>query len=133
MWRLRVWKKRPARAGDLPVFVDPHNTTKFLVPAIRNNHTAFVKYNLHNAIKISSPIALSSLQEREAAAYPSSAGSSSSGCHGQASSSSGAAMAVTSFEAKSDLKACSRHGRQLRRSSRRSRRQWAATVRALAE
>ncbi|XP_030460372.1 glucan endo-1,3-beta-glucosidase 12 [Syzygium oleosum] len=53
------------------VFVDPGHTTKFLVPAMRNIHTALVKYNLHNAIKISSPIALSALQ----ASYPSSAGS----------------------------------------------------------
>ncbi|KAI3412705.1 Glucan endo-1 [Psidium guajava] len=53
------------------VFVDPGNTTKFLVPAMKNIHTALVKYNLHNAIKISSPVALSALQ----ASYPSSAGS----------------------------------------------------------
>lgn len=53
------------------VFVDTHNTTRFLVPAMKNIHTALVKHNLHNAIKISSPIALSALQ----ASYPSSAGS----------------------------------------------------------
>ncbi|KAK4846103.1 hypothetical protein QYF36_013158 [Acer negundo] len=53
------------------VFVDPHNTTKFLVPAMKNIHEALVKSNLHSSIKVSSPIALSALQ----ASYPSSAGS----------------------------------------------------------
>ncbi|XP_010252551.1 PREDICTED: glucan endo-1,3-beta-glucosidase 12-like [Nelumbo nucifera] len=53
------------------VFVDPHNTTEFLVPAMRNVHAALVKYNLDSAIKVSSPIALSALQS----SYPSSAGS----------------------------------------------------------
>ncbi|XP_031262091.1 glucan endo-1,3-beta-glucosidase 12-like [Pistacia vera] len=53
------------------VFVDPHNTTKFLVPAMKNIHQALVKYNFHSAIKVSSPIALSALQS----SYPSSAGS----------------------------------------------------------
>ncbi|PON41638.1 Glycoside hydrolase [Parasponia andersonii] len=53
------------------VFVDPHNTTKFLVPAMKNIHSALVKNNLHSAIKISSPIALSALQN----SYPASAGS----------------------------------------------------------
>ncbi|XP_010557676.1 PREDICTED: glucan endo-1,3-beta-glucosidase 12 [Tarenaya hassleriana] len=53
------------------VFVDPHNTTKFLIPAMRNVHKALVKNNLHSAIKVSSPIALSALQN----SYPSSAGS----------------------------------------------------------
>ncbi|KAL6990556.1 hypothetical protein U1Q18_040957 [Sarracenia purpurea var. burkii] len=53
------------------VFVDPHNTTLFLVPAMKNIHQALVKYNLHAAIKISSPIALSALQN----SYPSSSGS----------------------------------------------------------
>ncbi|KAH1129279.1 hypothetical protein J1N35_000657 [Gossypium stocksii] len=53
------------------VFVDPHNTTKFLVPAMKNIHQALVKSNLHSDIKISSPIALSALQN----SYPSSAGS----------------------------------------------------------
>ncbi|XWS30994.1 hypothetical protein CRYUN_Cryun23aG0039400 [Craigia yunnanensis] len=53
------------------VFVDPHNTTKFLVPAMKNIHQALVKFNLHSDIKISSPIALSALQN----SYPSSAGS----------------------------------------------------------
>ncbi|OAY33057.1 glucan endo-1,3-beta-glucosidase 12 [Manihot esculenta] len=52
------------------VFVDPHNTTKFLIPAMKNIHQALVKLNLHSAIKISSPIALSALQS----SYPSSAG-----------------------------------------------------------
>lgn len=53
------------------VFVDPHNTTKFLVPAMKNIHAALVKYNLDKAIKVSSPIALSALQN----SYPASAGS----------------------------------------------------------
>ncbi|XP_057469906.1 glucan endo-1,3-beta-glucosidase 2-like [Actinidia eriantha] len=41
------------------VLVDPHNTTRFLVPAMKNIHEALVKYKLDSAIKISSPIALS--------------------------------------------------------------------------
>ena len=53
------------------VFVDPHNTTKFLIPAMRNIHQALVKFNLHSSIKVSSPVALSVLQS----SYPSSAGS----------------------------------------------------------
>lgn len=53
------------------VFVDPNNTTLFLIPAMKNIHEALVKYNLNNAIKVSSPIALSALQN----SYPSSAGS----------------------------------------------------------
>ena len=53
------------------VFVDPHNTTLFLTPALKNIHGALVKYNLHSDIKVSSPIALSALQS----SYPSSAGS----------------------------------------------------------
>uniref|UniRef100_A0A2N9GB41 glucan endo-1,3-beta-D-glucosidase n=1 Tax=Fagus sylvatica TaxID=28930 RepID=A0A2N9GB41_FAGSY len=53
------------------VFVDPHNTTKYLILAMKNLHDALVKYNFHNDIKISSPVALSALQN----SYPSSAGS----------------------------------------------------------
>ncbi|KAG2712111.1 hypothetical protein I3760_04G109800 [Carya illinoinensis] len=53
------------------VFADKRNTTRFLVPAMKNIHDALVKYNLNNAIKVSSPIALSSLQN----SYPSSVGS----------------------------------------------------------
>lgn len=53
------------------VFVDPHNTTKFLVPAMKNIQQALVKFNLHNDIKVSSPIALSALGN----SYPASAGS----------------------------------------------------------
>ncbi|XP_022727587.1 glucan endo-1,3-beta-glucosidase 12-like [Durio zibethinus] len=53
------------------VFVDPHNTTTFLVPAMKNIHEALVKFNLDSDIKVSSPIALSALQN----SYPSSAGS----------------------------------------------------------
>ena len=40
------------------VFVDPNNTTKFLVPAMKNVHASLVKYSLDKNIKISSPIAL---------------------------------------------------------------------------
>ncbi|XP_071689046.1 glucan endo-1,3-beta-glucosidase 3-like [Rutidosis leptorrhynchoides] len=53
------------------VFVDPKNTTAFLVPAIRNIHQALIKYKLDSVIKLSSPVALSALQN----SYPSSAGS----------------------------------------------------------
>ncbi|KAI7729654.1 hypothetical protein M8C21_015747 [Ambrosia artemisiifolia] len=53
------------------VFVDPNNSTGFLIPAIKNIHKALVKFNLHSDIKISSPIALSALQN----SYPSSSGS----------------------------------------------------------
>jgi len=53
------------------VFVDTHNTTKFLVPAMKNIHQALVKHNLDSDIKVSSPIALSAL----ANSYPSSSGS----------------------------------------------------------
>ncbi|KAI9082289.1 hypothetical protein K1719_019946 [Acacia pycnantha] len=53
------------------VFVDPHGTTKFLVPAMKNIQQALVKYNLHSDIKVSSPIALSALGN----SYPASAGS----------------------------------------------------------
>ncbi|KAL0742409.1 hypothetical protein Bca4012_083922 [Brassica carinata] len=53
------------------VFVDPHNTTNYLIPAMRNIHKALVSYNLHSSIKISSPLALSALQN----SYPSSSGS----------------------------------------------------------
>ncbi|MDG2769763.1 glycosyl hydrolase family 17 protein, partial [Vibrio parahaemolyticus] len=53
------------------VFVDPHNTTKFLVPAMKNIQKALTKHNLDKDIKVSSPIALSAL----ANSYPSSAGS----------------------------------------------------------
>ncbi|MFS7995271.1 putative glucan endo-1,3-beta-D-glucosidase [Helianthus anomalus] len=53
------------------VFVDPSNTTSFLIPAIKNIHKSLVKYRLDSVIKLSSPIALSALQN----SYPSSAGS----------------------------------------------------------
>ncbi|CAH9100745.1 unnamed protein product [Cuscuta epithymum] len=53
------------------VFVDPQNTTRFLLPAMKNIHEALVKFNLHGDVKVSSPIALSALQN----SYPSSAGS----------------------------------------------------------
>ncbi|XP_027330047.1 glucan endo-1,3-beta-glucosidase 12 isoform X2 [Abrus precatorius] len=52
------------------VFVDPNNTTKFLVPAMNNVHASLSKYNLDSNIKISSPIALSALQT----SYPTSSG-----------------------------------------------------------
>ncbi|XP_047322420.1 glucan endo-1,3-beta-glucosidase 13-like [Impatiens glandulifera] len=53
------------------VFVDPQNTTQFLVPAMNNIHSSLVKLGLDTSIKISSPIALSAL----ASSYPSSSGS----------------------------------------------------------
>ncbi|CAJ1971437.1 unnamed protein product [Sphenostylis stenocarpa] len=53
------------------VFVDPNNTTKFLVPAMKNVHASLSKYNLDTNIKISSPIALSALQT----SFPVSSGS----------------------------------------------------------
>ncbi|XVF03790.1 hypothetical protein REPUB_Repub05bG0023400 [Reevesia pubescens] len=53
------------------VFVDPNNTTNYLVPAMKNVHASLVKFKLDSNIKISSPIALSCLQN----SYPSSAGS----------------------------------------------------------
>ncbi|KAG2678139.1 hypothetical protein I3760_12G129900 [Carya illinoinensis] len=53
------------------VFADPNNTTKFLVPAMKNIHASLAKYSLDSAIKISSPVALSALQS----SYPSSSGS----------------------------------------------------------
>ncbi|XP_010438690.1 PREDICTED: glucan endo-1,3-beta-glucosidase 12-like [Camelina sativa] len=53
------------------VFVDPKNTTPYLVPAMKNIHTSLVKHNLDKAIKISSPVALSAL----ANSYPPSSGS----------------------------------------------------------
>ncbi|KAK6919308.1 Glycoside hydrolase family 17 [Dillenia turbinata] len=52
------------------VFVDPHNTTSFLVPAMQNIHSALAKLNLDSKIKVSSPIALTAIQN----SYPSSAG-----------------------------------------------------------
>ncbi|CAK9163904.1 unnamed protein product [Ilex paraguariensis] len=53
------------------VFVDPKNTTPFLVPAMNNVYNSLIKYNINSSIKISSPIALSALQT----SYPSSSGS----------------------------------------------------------
>lgn len=53
------------------VFVDPKNTTQFLLPAMKNVHASLVKHNLDSNIKVSSPIALSSLQS----SYPTSSGS----------------------------------------------------------
>ncbi|XP_077220982.1 glucan endo-1,3-beta-glucosidase 12-like [Tasmannia lanceolata] len=52
------------------VFVDPNNTTSFLIPAMINIQAALVNYKLDSAIKVSTPIALSCLQS----SYPSSAG-----------------------------------------------------------
>lgn len=52
------------------VFVDPKNTTPFLVPAMTNIYNSLVKYKLDSAIKVSSPIALSALNN----SYPASAG-----------------------------------------------------------
>ncbi|KAI9186461.1 hypothetical protein LWI28_017474 [Acer negundo] len=53
------------------VFVDPKNTTKYLVPAMKNIYNSLKKNQLDSSIKISSPIALSALQN----SYPSSSGS----------------------------------------------------------
>lgn len=53
------------------VFVDPNNTTRFLVPAIKNLHASLQKLGLDSSVKLSSPIALSSLQS----SYPPSSGS----------------------------------------------------------
>ncbi|CAN4096799.1 unnamed protein product [Withania somnifera] len=53
------------------VFVDPKNTTPFLLPAMKNVYSSLVKYNIASSIKVSSPVALSALQN----SYPSSAGS----------------------------------------------------------
>ena len=53
------------------VFVDPNNTTRYLIPAMKNLHEALVKNDLNNDIKISSPIAFSAIQN----SFPSSAGS----------------------------------------------------------
>ncbi|CAM8937247.1 unnamed protein product [Rhodiola kirilowii] len=53
------------------VFADPNNTTQFLVRAMKNVHSSLIKIGLESAIKISSPIALSALQN----SYPPSAGS----------------------------------------------------------
>ncbi|KAL8469877.1 hypothetical protein ACS0TY_032660 [Phlomoides rotata] len=52
------------------VFIDPQNTTKFLVSAMKNIYASLVKYDIASSIKTSSPIALSALQT----SYPSSAG-----------------------------------------------------------
>ncbi|CAJ2653653.1 unnamed protein product [Trifolium pratense] len=53
------------------VFVDPNNSTKYLVPAMKNIYRALQKHNLHSDIKVSSPIALSAL----GSSYPASSGS----------------------------------------------------------
>ena len=53
------------------VFVDPNNTTRYLVPAMKNLQASLKKHNLDSTIKLSSPIALSALQS----SYPPSSGS----------------------------------------------------------
>ncbi|WOL06657.1 hypothetical protein Cni_G15391 [Canna indica] len=53
------------------VFVDPHNLTAFLVPAMLNVHTALSRLRLDEAVKVSSPVALTALKS----SYPPSAGS----------------------------------------------------------
>lgn len=60
-----------AIAAGNEVFVEASGTTKYLVPAMKNLHTALVKFNLHADVKVSTPIALSALKS----SYPSSAGS----------------------------------------------------------
>ncbi|KAL7130913.1 hypothetical protein ABFS83_13G164000 [Erythranthe nasuta] len=52
------------------VFVDPANTTQYLVAAMKNVHASLSK-NAASSIKVSSPIALSALEN----SYPSSSGS----------------------------------------------------------
>lgn len=52
------------------VFVQPKNLTAYLLPAMTNVHAALVKLKLDQAIKVSSPIALTALQN----SYPPSAG-----------------------------------------------------------
>ncbi|VFQ89453.1 unnamed protein product [Cuscuta campestris] len=81
-WFARDWVRRnvaayhprtriEAIAVGNEVFVDPHNTSRFLVPAMENIQEALVKFDLHRDVKVSSPIALSALQN----SYPASAGS----------------------------------------------------------
>ncbi|CAA2983579.1 glucan endo-1,3-beta-glucosidase 13-like [Olea europaea subsp. europaea] len=53
------------------VFVDPKNTTTFLVPAMKNVYASLSKYDVASKIKVCSPVALSALQS----SYPSSSGS----------------------------------------------------------
>lgn len=60
-----------AIAAGNEVFVEANTTTRYLVPAMKNLHTALAKFNLHNQVKVSSPIALSALQN----SFPASAGS----------------------------------------------------------
>ncbi|WOK96146.1 hypothetical protein Cni_G04853 [Canna indica] len=52
------------------VFVYPRNLTNFLVPAMQNVHAALCRLHLDGNVKVSSPIALTALQN----SYPSSAG-----------------------------------------------------------
>ncbi|XP_073137644.1 glucan endo-1,3-beta-glucosidase 13-like [Henckelia pumila] len=52
------------------VFVDPNDTTPFLVPAMKNMYASLVKFGAEASIKVSSPIALSALES----SYPSSSG-----------------------------------------------------------
>ncbi|KAK4792050.1 hypothetical protein SAY86_022485 [Trapa natans] len=59
-----------AIAAGNEVFVEANSTTRYLIQAMKNLHTALVKFNLHNQVKVSSPIALSALQS----SFPSSAG-----------------------------------------------------------
>ncbi|GER32876.1 glucan endo-1 3-beta-glucosidas 3 [Striga asiatica] len=53
------------------VFVDPANTTAFLVPAMENVYASLAKHGLASSVKVSSPLALTALQT----SYPSSSGS----------------------------------------------------------
>ncbi|KAL2523731.1 O-Glycosyl hydrolase family 17 protein [Abeliophyllum distichum] len=53
------------------VFVDPKNTTPFLLPAMKNVYASLSKYDVASNIKVCSPVALSALQS----SYPSSSGS----------------------------------------------------------
>ncbi|GAA0168665.1 glucosidase [Lithospermum erythrorhizon] len=53
------------------VFVDPQNTTSYLVPAMYNVYASLVKYDVASNIKVTSPIAISALGN----SYPPSLGS----------------------------------------------------------
>ncbi|XP_022855226.1 glucan endo-1,3-beta-glucosidase 12-like [Olea europaea var. sylvestris] len=53
------------------VFVDPKNTTVYLVPAMKNVYASLSKFGVASNIKVCSPLALSALQS----SYPSSSGS----------------------------------------------------------
>ncbi|XP_019196481.1 PREDICTED: glucan endo-1,3-beta-glucosidase 13-like [Ipomoea nil] len=53
------------------VFVDPANTTPYLVPAMKNVYASLAKYGVAPSVKVSSPIGFSAMQT----SYPPSSGS----------------------------------------------------------